>query len=186
MESVKANFNWREILYDILLPTLVAFLIMIVGMLPPPPLEGIKYSLLEAIVVVGVPMLIGMIWNKWAGGSAGFIMGSLYGLYFADQLYASQGRGDPSLLGNLVSAMLIGYIAGALNKHSSSYRRMLYAGLTSGIMGSIVVLYASQFSWVLGGITIRGIALTLFPRILVALVVPLVAKAFLKAKNNKS
>jgi hypothetical protein len=182
---VRLSVDWREILYDILVPTFVAFLIVAVGMLPP-RLEGIKYSLLEAIVVVGVPMLVGMIWNKWAGGSAGFIMGSLYGLYFSDQLYASQGRGDVSLLGNLVSAMLIGYIAGALNKRSNSYRRMLYAGLTSGVMGSIIVLYTSQFSWVLRGTTIGGAALTLFPRILTGLVVPLIAKAFLKAQNTKA
>ncbi|MBX5321639.1 hypothetical protein HN007_06605 [Candidatus Bathyarchaeota archaeon A05DMB-3] len=182
---VRLSGDWREIFYDVLVPTFVAFLIVVVGMLPP-HLEGIKYSLLEAIVVVGVPMLIGMIWNKWAGGSAGFIMGSLYGLYFSDQLYAGRGMGDVSLLGNLVSAMLIGYIAGALNKRSNSYRRMLYAGLTSGIMGSLVVLYTSRFSWVLGGITIGGVALTLFPRILAGLLVPLVAKAFLKAQNNKN
>jgi len=69
---VRLSVDWREILYDILVPTFVAFLIVAVGMLPP-RLEGIKYSLLEAIVVVGVPMLVGMIWNKWAGGSAGFI-----------------------------------------------------------------------------------------------------------------
>ncbi|MBC7130035.1 hypothetical protein H5T51_02290 [Candidatus Bathyarchaeota archaeon] len=63
---------------------------------------------------------------------------------------------------------------------------MVYAGLTSAIMGSLILLYTSNFSQVLGGMTIGGAALTLFTRILAALIVPLVAKAFLQKQNNKS
>jgi hypothetical protein len=149
-------------------------------MLSTPSLVGLKYILLEAFVVVGVPMLLGLIWSKWAGGSSGFLLGSLYALFYADQLYESQGRSDISLIGNLVSAMLIGYVAGALNKRSGNYRRMLVAGVTAATMGSLVVFVASWFSPVLGGANLGGFFLILLPRILAGAIVPLIAQAFLR------
>lgn len=170
--------NAAEIIFGIIVPSLVAFLIIGVSMLSGPALEGLKYPLLEAIVIVGVPMLIGMIWNQWAGGASGFLLGSLYALYFSDQLYASQGSSDISLLGNLVSAMLIGYIAGALNRRSINYRRMLFAGVAAGIMGSVLVFVASVFSPILGA-SASGVLLIFLPRILAGILVPFVARAFL-------
>jgi uncharacterized membrane protein YeaQ/YmgE (transglycosylase-associated protein family) len=111
-------------------------------------------------------------------------MGSLYTLYFADQVYASQGSGDISLLGNLVSAMLIGYVAGALNKRSDSYKRMLIAGVTAGIVGSLIVVFTSNFSSILGPATLEGSALTFVPRVLAGVLVPLVGRAFLRHSNK--
>lgn len=35
----------------------------------------------EAILIVAIPMFAGLIWNKWAGGGAGFILGSIYTPY---------------------------------------------------------------------------------------------------------
>ena len=102
--------------------------------------------------------LFGLIWNQWAGGASGFLLGSLYALYFSDQLYASQGSADISLLGNLVSAMLIGYISGALSKRSDNYRRMLFAGVTAGVMGSVLLLIVSQYSSIVGASFIRYFA----------------------------
>jgi len=92
-------------------------------------------------------MLIGLIWNQWAGGAAGFLLGSMYALWYSDILYAAQGKNDFSVLGNLVSAMLIGYVAGALNKRSTSYRRLLTAGVIAGIMGSLIIIAANFYSW---------------------------------------
>lgn len=177
--------NWKErkvaeVVFGIVVPSLVALLIVGVAMVSSPSLIGLKYPLLEAIVVVGVPMLIGLIWNQWAGGASGFLLGSLYALYYSDQLYAAQGRGDISLLGNLVSAMLIGYIAGALNKRSDNYRRMLVAGVTSGIMGSLLVLLVGLFSPILGEASVSGVVLVFLPRILAGVLVPLIARAFLR------
>ncbi|HEX9262648.1 MAG TPA: hypothetical protein VF893_09005 [Candidatus Bathyarchaeia archaeon] len=125
-------------------------------------------------------MLIGLIWNRWAGGASGFLMGSLYTLYFADQVYVSQGSGDISLLGNLVSAKLIGYIAGALGKRSDSFKRMLVAGVAAGIMGSFIVVFTSNFSSILGPATIGGSVLSFVPRVLAGILVPVVARAFLR------
>jgi len=179
--------KFSDIVYGVVVPSLVALLIVGVAMVSTPSLIGLKYPLLEAIVVVGVPMLLGMIWNRWAGGASGFLLGSLYALYYSDQLYAAQGRADISLLGNLVSAMLIGYIAGALSKRSTSYRRMLIAGVTSGTMGSLLVLLVGQFSPILGEVSVDGVVLAFLPRILAGVLVPLIARAFLRhgALQNK-
>jgi ABC-type cobalamin transport system permease subunit len=181
----KTDHSWKEwkfkdLIFGVIVPTFVAFLIVGISMSSSAAAVGLKYILLEAIVVVGVPMLIGLIWNQWAGGATGFLMGSLYTLYFADQLYTSQGSGDISLLGNLVSAMLIGYVAGALNKRSSSYKRMLIAGVTAGIVGSFVVVFTSNFSSILGPATIGGSVTSFLPRVLAGIIVPLVARAFLR------
>jgi hypothetical protein len=170
----------NDLLFGIVVPSLVALLIVGVAMISTPSLIGLKYPLLEAIVIVGVPMLIGLIWNQWAGGASGFLLGSLYALYYSDQLYASQGGGDISLIGNLVSAMLIGYIAGALSKRSTSYRRMLTAGVISGSIGALLVVFVGQFSPILGGITLGGTLLAFLPRILAGVIVPFIAGAFLR------
>ncbi|MEM4244047.1 MAG: hypothetical protein QXP44_04535 [Candidatus Bathyarchaeia archaeon] len=172
--------------YDILIPTFIALLIVSMAIASSPALLGLKYSLLAAILVVGTPMLLGLIWNKWAGGATGFLLGSLYSLYYADQLYATQGHTDIALVGNLASAMLIGYIAGALNKSANSYRRMLISGVAAGSMGALVVIFASQFSSVLGETTVGGAALAFLPRILAGIIVPLVAKAFLRHSASQN
>jgi len=184
--------NWKTgivkyLLFGIFVPSLVALLIISVGVVSTPSLIGLKYPLLEAIVIVGVPMLIGLIWNQWAGGASGFLLGSLYALYYSDQLYASQGRADISLLGNLVSAMLIGYIAGALSNHSTSYRRMLTAGVIAGIMGTLIVIFVGLFSPILGEASVSGVLLALLPRVLAGVIVPFIARAFLLhgASKNK-
>jgi hypothetical protein len=46
------------------------------------------------MIVLGVPLVLGLLWNKWAGGAAGFIMGGIYYLANAGQyngLYAMGG-----------------------------------------------------------------------------------------------
>ncbi len=178
--------NASKLLFGIVIPTIVAFLIIGIAMSTSIAATATKYILLEAIVVVAVPMLIGLVWNQWAGGATGFLMGSLYTLYFADQLYASQGSGDISLLGNLVSAMLIGYVAGALNKRSSSLKKLLLAGVIAGILGSFIVVFTSNYSTILGPATLEGSVTTFLPRILAGVIVPVIAKAFLKHSHNQT
>jgi len=183
-EDQKGNkLKVNDAIFGVAIPAVVALFIIYVSMLSTPTLAGLKYPLLEAIVIVGVPMLIGLIWNQWAGGTSGFLMGSLYALYYSDQLYAAQGTTDISLLGNLVSAMLIGYIAGALNKQSDGYRRMLISGVTAAIMGSLIILLVNQFSSIVSNPGLSGITLVILPRIIAALLVPLIAQKFLKNRK---
>lgn len=183
-ENSKRN-GWtvKDAVFGVAAPTVVAVLIVYVSTLSTPALVGLKYPLLEAIVIVGVPMVIGLIWNQWAGGASGFIMGSFYALYYADQLYAAQGVTDVSLLGNLVSAMLIGYIAGALNKQSDSYKKMLISSVTAAIMGSLIILWVNQASSIVNNPGLSGVTLVVLPRIAAALLVPLIAQKFLKHRK---
>jgi hypothetical protein len=104
------------------------------------------------MIVLGIPLVLGLLWNKWAGGAAGFIMGGMYYVASAGQytsLYAvySSGAvnynffGDVSMLFYLVNAVIIGYMAGALNNGSTNFKRMLIAGLTSALITAVIQTY---------------------------------------------
>ena len=95
------------------------------------------------MVLFAIPLILGLIWNKWAGGAAGFIMGTLLLLGEAGYNNAYNAinyqittnlYSDPSFIGNyIVGGILIGYIAGCLSKGSMNFKRMLGAGLTAAI-----------------------------------------------------
>ncbi len=108
------------------------------------------------MIVLGVPMILGLLWNKWAGGAAGFIMGGMYYVASAGQytsLYAtySQGLvnynffGDVSMLFYLVNGVIIGYMAGALNNGSSNFKRLLGAGLTAALITAVIQTYMNYY-----------------------------------------
>ena len=94
------------------------------------------------MIVLGIPLVLGLLWNKWAGGAAGFIMGGIYyvatagqynGLYATFQVSTYNFFGDVSMLFYLVNAVIIGYIAGSLTNGSTNFKRMLVAGLTAAL-----------------------------------------------------
>ncbi len=104
------------------------------------------------MIVLGVPLVLGLLWNKWAGGAAGFIMGGMYYVASAGEFtnsYAvfSQGAvnynffGDISMLFYLVNGVVIGYMAGALNNGSTNFKRMLISGLTAAIVTAVIQAY---------------------------------------------
>ena len=102
------------------------------------------------MIVMGVPLILGLLWNKWAGGAAGFVMGGLYYVASAGQyngLFATQGVtsynyfGDISMIFYLVNAVIIGYMAGALNNGSTNFKRMLLSGLTAAIITAVIQAY---------------------------------------------
>jgi len=76
------DWKSKDLIFGVIVPTIVAFLIVGIAMSSSVAAIALKYILLEAIVVVAVPMLIGLVWNQWAGGASGFLMGSLYTLFF--------------------------------------------------------------------------------------------------------
>ena len=125
------------------------------------------------MIVLGIPLVLGLLWNKWAGGAAGFIMGGLYYVASAGQyngIYASSRHvnynffGDVSMLFYLVNAVIIGYMAGALNNGSTNFKRMLGAGLTAAILTAVIQAYMNVtvslemvVTWLLtSGILIRS------------------------------
>lgn len=102
------------------------------------------------MIILGVPMVLGLLWNKWAGGAAGFIMGGLYYVASAGQyngLLATAGVttynyfGDISMLFYLVNAVIIGYMAGALNNGSTNFIRMIGSGLTAAMVTAFIQAY---------------------------------------------
>jgi hypothetical protein len=59
--------------------------------------------------------MLGLLWNQWAGGASGFILGTFMH-YWSNSYNGMAGSGTD--MAYILSAMLIGYMAGALNKHS--------------------------------------------------------------------
>jgi hypothetical protein len=192
------GLDWKQwsrsdITYGIVAPILVVLLIVFLSQLSRlfgggfegagGVVFGITMELEELVVIVGVPMTLGLVWNRWAGGASGFLLGSIYALYWADSYHSPmagniQGSGTV-LLAYILSAMLIGYMAGALNKRSESFRRMLISAETAAIIGGVLLFLIFQLSpanVVTGAI---GFLLTVLARAATALVVPVIAKVFM-------
>jgi hypothetical protein len=192
------GLDWKQwsrsdIIYGIIVPVLVVLLIVFLSQLSRllgggfegtgGIVLGITMELQELVIIVAVPMTLGLVWNRWAGGASGFLLGSIYSLYWADSYHSPmagniQGSGTV-LLAYILSAMLIGYMAGALNKRSESFRRMLISAETAAIIGGVVLFLIFQLSpanVVTGAI---GFLLTVLARVATALVVPVIAKVFM-------
>jgi len=147
------------------------------------------------MIVMGVPLVLGLLWNKWAGGAAGFIMGGMYYVASAGQyngLYSSMGVtnynffGDISMLFYLVNGVVIGYMAGALNNGSTNFKRMLGAGLTAAISTAVIQAYVNytialepgrnmaQQSWATD--PLMAVVINFVPSIALGVIVPILAK----------
>src|SRR4030065_915301 len=116
--------GWRDwsksdVIYGIIVPVIVV--LVIVGLSRVGSILGIGFSgssgiiigiimeLEELTVAVGVPLLLGLVWNRWAGGASGFLMGSLYALYWGDQYTKISSSGTHVSAG----AVLLGYVISA-------------------------------------------------------------------------
>ena len=147
------------------------------------------------MIILGIPLVLGLLWNKWAGGAAGFVMGGIYYVANAGHyngLYASQGVttynffGDISMLFYLVNAVIIGYMAGALNNGSTNFKRMLGAGLTASIITAVIQSYMNytisleparqmaQSSWVVD--PVLAVVTNFVPSIALGVIVPILGK----------
>lgn len=181
--------GWREwsrndIIYGIVAPVLVILLIVAISQLGRlfgggfGIVTGITMELQELTVIVAVPLVLGLVWNRWAGGASGFLLGSIYALYWAPSYQFYRG-GGPILLGYVVSAMLIGYMAGALNRHSENFRRMLISGIVSATIGGIMlfgIFYLSPVNVVTG---VTGFLLTVLTRTACGVIIPVIAKVLM-------
>ncbi|HEX9262251.1 MAG TPA: hypothetical protein VF893_06950, partial [Candidatus Bathyarchaeia archaeon] len=185
--------DWKEwsrgdILYGIVAPLLVVLLIVAfsqVGRLVGGGFEGLgglvfglTMELQELLLIAAIPLTLGLVWNRWAGGASGFLMGMFYMFYWADTLRSIRGSG-PILLAYILSPMLMGYIAGALNKHSENFKRILISGVLAAAIGGIMLFGIYQLSSVNVVLGIEGFLLTVLPRMLVAVVMAVVAKVFM-------
>jgi hypothetical protein len=204
------KFKISDILYGIVIPIilvlLIFFLAIYVNVSGTHAILGsgsvigvILTSGFAQMIVLGIPMVLGLVWNKWAGGAAGFIMGGMYyvasaGLYTG--YYAGAGGGynfygDMSMLGYLVNAVIIGYIAGSLNNKSTNFKRMLGAGMTAAIITAVIQAYLNYAvsltpsqtmnhnMWAdasYGFAGVYGFILAFVPSIALGVIVPIIGK----------
>ena len=184
------DWNRSDIVYGIVAPTIVVLVIVglsqlgsLLGSGSFGFIIGIVMSIEEIVVIAGVPLLLGLVWNKWAGGASGFLLGSLYALSVADKF------GRPSaghfmgpgtlLLGYVVSAMLIGYMAGSLNNRSEDFLRIIISGLVATTIGGLLLFGVFQLSPVNVVTGLDGFLLTVLPRVACGVIIPVIAKVFM-------
>jgi hypothetical protein len=204
------KFKLADIFYGIVIPIILVLLIFFLAIYV--NVSG-TYHILGAtntiaviltsgfaqMIVLGIPLVLGLLWNKWAGGAAGFIMGGLYyvasaGLYtgyYAGSTPAYNFYGDMSMLGYLVNAVIIGYMAGALNNKSTNFKRMLGAGMTAAVITAVIQAYLNNTVslaparamnhglWADTSILapgVYGFILAFVPSIALGIIVPIIAK----------
>ena len=215
METPK--FKLADILYGLVIPVVIGLIIVAFPAILRPALDGVfpagdpmsgegasPYAFVTVIlthgfaqmVVFAIPLILGLVWNKWAGGAAGFIMGTLYYLASAGYniAWTAQNFGvemlgypgmnlyaDPSFIGNyIVGGILVGYIAGSLNGGSANFKRMLGAGMTAAItvgvlhfVFNITVAFAASMSQADPG---YALFLVLLPMVLLGVIAPIISK----------
>lgn len=200
------RFKVKDIFDGIIIPIILVLLIFVLAVFVNPSgsyhvlgLEGLTGTIaviftqgFAQMIVLGIPLVMGLLWNKWAGGGAGWIMGSIYylasaGLYtgYYTQAGGYNFFGDISMLFYLVNAIIIGYMAGALNNRSTSFKRMLGAGLTAAIITAVIQVFmnynyslppAQTMARGLWADPVYGFVLAFVPSIALGVIVPILAK----------
>ena len=194
------DWNRSDIIYGIVIPVVVVLVIAGLSLVSSSLMRsggmssssgiiiGIISTIEELVITVAVPLLLGLVWNRWAGGTSGFLMGSIWSIWYAVKygLYTGSFRGGgsinlgPTLLGWVLSAMLIGYMAGALNKHSENFRRMLIVGIGTTAVGGFFLLGMFQLSPSnVVPFDFTGFALNVATRIAAGAIVAIIAKVFM-------
>jgi hypothetical protein len=182
------SLDWKkwtknDIIFGILLPVVAVFVIVLISKLQSIVggevgiVFGLTMEILELVVIVGVPLALGLLWNQWAGGAAGFLMGTFYALYWANSFHGIAGSGTV-LMAYILSPMLIGYMAGALNKRSDNFKRLLISGVVSASIGGVVLFTIFQMSTANVVTGTVGFALTILARIIAAVLTVVVVKVF--------
>lgn len=186
------DWTKNDIIYGIILPLVVVLLIVgfsqlgsILGYESFGIIIGITSEIEELLILVAIPLMFGLVWNRWAGGASGFLMGTIYALAFATKLPSSGFMRDPYMglgpvmLGYVLSAMLIGYMAGALNKRSENFKRMALVGFVASTIGGVLLFGIYQLSTtnVVGGVD--GFLLTVLARSATGVIIAVLAKVFM-------
>jgi biotin transporter BioY len=103
-----------------------------------------------------------------------------YGLYSGSFRGGGSVNLGPTLLGWVLSAMLIGYMAGALNKRSENFRRMVIVGVVTTTMGGVFLLGMFQLSPSnVVPFDLSGFSLNVLTRIAAGVIIPIIAKVFM-------
>jgi hypothetical protein len=185
------DWNRSDIVYGIIVPVIVILVIVALSQVGSifergsyGIITGIVSEIEEMVVIVGVPLLLGLAWNRWAGGASGFLLGSIYAIWWSVKYGAFSGGRllmgfGPTVLGWVLSAMLIGYMAGALNKRSENFLRMVISGVVATTIGGLFLFGIFQLSPsnVITGVD--GFLLTVLSRTTCGVIIPIIAKVFM-------
>jgi hypothetical protein len=186
------DLKLKDILYGVFVPLIVGLIIIAFPLSENalsqihPALVGILvFGIAEMIMTVAAPIVFGLLWNRWAGAAAGFLLGSIFVLWYAIYGISTPGwTNDVSLLGYLVSAMMIGYMAGALNNHSREFSRLLFSGFTSAFVGALFLFLAFQFSPLHLATGLTAFFITVVSRMTIGIIVPVLAKVSLRLQTH--
>ena len=116
---------------------------------PEVPLQYIfTVGIAQGILSCGIPIFLGLAWNRWAGGASGFLLSLLFTVSMG--VYYGMSMNTADWLGLIVSGMLAGYIAGALMSRSrmrgsTSLKSMLIASLVAAIVA--IVFTTQTYIW---------------------------------------
>ncbi len=140
------------------------------------PLQYIlTFGITQGMLSCGIPIFLGLAWNRWAGGASGFLLALLYTVsmaaYFGEWFVPTV-----DWLGLIVSGMLAGYIAGALMtrsrmRGSTSLKSMLFAAIVGAIVAIVFttqtyIWYSPMFSPI-NGSYIDGVTYNYFINIVI-------------------
>jgi len=108
------------------------------------PLQHIlTQGVAQGLLTCGIPVFLGLAWNRWAGGASGFLLSVLWVFascaQFGDWFYPTA-----DWLGMIVGGMLAGYIAGALMvrarmRGKDTLKHALIAGIVAAVIACIFV-----------------------------------------------
>ena len=101
------EWNRSDIIYGIIVPLVVVLVIVGLSLVSSSLMRsggmsgssgiviGIISEIEELVITVAVPLLLGLVWNRWAGGASGFLMGSVWSMWYAVKygLYSGSFRG---------------------------------------------------------------------------------------------
>ena len=85
------DLKLKDIIFGVVLPIIVVLVIIwfplnerrLLSLGFGGALQGIfVFGVQEVIMIVAIPMIVGLMWNKWAGGATGFLLGSIYALWY--------------------------------------------------------------------------------------------------------
>jgi len=152
-------------------PTVIADFLATIHIRLPPWLWGgseiplqyiLTVGIAEGLLSCGIPIFLGLAWNRWAGGASGFLLSVLFvvgmGVYYGADFVPGM-----DWLGVIVSGMLVGYIAGALMESSrmrgnTGFKSMLKWSIVAAIVAIVFttqtyIWYSPMFSVLIPGMS---------------------------------
>jgi len=137
------------VIYDLLESVKISFPEYIWGGTEVPLQHILTIGTAEGIMTCAVPIMIGITWNRWAGGASGFLMTLLFVLSMGIYYSPYPGAFVPTLdwLAMIVSGMLAGYIAGSLMVRSrmrgnDNFKSMLFASFVAAAVATVLTTQA--------------------------------------------